>query len=493
MSTNGLRTPALVAALVVAGSVSWWAASIFMEPIPAPPPAAPKPAPPAEPISIEPASASPAPRPAGVAKASPEPLPALSPDIPPDLTFGGDGSLEGLQRDFDRLSWDTFIALNWPATADGEPDKSKVIGQDGDNPTVWEAYKETTEIFLPGGHRPSDWGTPPTPPDDWPQACKDQYQPGNRLLVQISKVPNAVLTQAQQPFNTGPLIDQNGLYARFEIVVNRPMFQTILDDQLYSKKGQQGVKKVVFPCGSKKTGEVGAIVVKAAWKRLSESEAGSGRFHTSTAIIYTPASVDPPVAAKCERATVGLVGMHVVHKTIGSPQWVWSTFEQVDNCPTDGEVADRPAYNFYKKDAPALKLNTPPPRPWDPNKVEPPDRRVQAVRMIPITAATKALNAQYQAALRAAGTPGKPSVWANYELISTQWPTKPSKDCDVLVGAPVDRIGTPAPQFLGNATLETYIQGKVPNVSSSCMECHANATTTQAVFSDFTYILQQAE
>jgi hypothetical protein len=78
-------------------------------------------------------------------------------------------------------------------------------------------------------------------------------------------------------------------------------------------------------------------------------------------------------------------------------------------------------------------------------------------------------------------------------LVSTQWPTKPSKTCDVLAGAPVDRIGTPAPQFLGNSTLETYIQGKVPNVSSSCMECHANATTTQAIFSDFTYILERAQ
>ena len=112
--------------------------------------------------------------------------------------------------------------------------------------------------------------------------------------------------------------------------------------------------------------------------------------------------------------------------------------------------------------------------------------------MIPITAATRTLNARCSAALRAAGKAGRPSVWANYELISTQWPTKPSKGCDVEAGTTVDRIGTPAPQFLGNSTLESYIQGKVPNVSSSCMECHANATTTRSVF-DFTFILEQAQ
>src|SRR5262249_39459085 len=147
-------------------------------------------------------------------------------------------TLEGQQRDFDRLSWATFIALNWPATADGEPDRSKVIGQDGDNPTVWEAWKETSADFLPGRRRPPDWGTPQTPPQDRPQSCKDVFQKENRLLVQIAKVPN-LLTQAVQPLKTGPLIDQNGRYARFEILVNRPMFQAILDGNLYSKQGQQ--------------------------------------------------------------------------------------------------------------------------------------------------------------------------------------------------------------------------------------------------------------
>lgn len=476
-----LKPAAPAGALLLTGLASWWALGT---------PAQTSVATPAQSGQTA-AQPRPSPQSADVAKAVGQPLPALSPDVPPDVTITSN-TLEGQQRDFDQLSWATFIALNWPATADGEPDKRKVIGQDGDNPTVWEAWKETSEIFLPGGRRPPDWGTPRTPPQDWPQSCKDLFQKGDRLLVQVSKVPN-LLTQSVQPFKTGPLIDQNGRYARFEILVNQSIFQAILDGNLYSKQGQQNVKKVVLPCGSKQTGEVGAIMVKAAWKLLSESEAQSGRFHTSTAIIYTPASTDPPVAEKCERVAVGLVGMHIVHKTIGFPQWIWSTFEHVDNCPTNGEVADRPAYNFFKKDAAGLKLNEPPPRPWDPNKVEPPDRRLQVMRMIPLTASTKSLNAKFQAALRAADRSGKPSVWANYELISTQWPTNPSKSCDVEAGAPVDRSGTPAPQFLGNSTLETYIQGKVPNVSSSCIECHANATTTQAVFSDFTYVLQQAQ
>ena len=432
------------------------------------------------------------PHPAARTKENANPLPALSPDVPPDVTLGGGAMLTGRQSDFDKLSWATFVALNWPAGADGEPDKTKIIGQNGDDHTVWEAGKEVSEIFLPGGARPTPWGTPRTPPDTWPQACKDLFKTGDRLLVQVAKVPG-ILTATVEPFQTGPLIDQYGQYSRFEIIVNRPMFQTILDKTLYSKQGQTGVTPVIFPCGSKQTGQVGAIMVKATWKVLTDSEAKSGRFHKSSAILYTASSTTPPIKEKCERIDVGLVGMHIVHKTTSAPQWVWSTFEHVDNCPTDGEAPDLPVYNYFNKDAKGLPVNTPPKRPWDPNTVEPANRRTQVVRKIPITAATKALNAAYQAALKSAGKPDTPSVWVNYQLVGTQWPTNPSKSCDVATGAPVDRIGTPAPQFLGNTTLETYIQGKVPNTSSSCLECHNNATTTQAVFSDFTYTLQLAQ
>jgi hypothetical protein len=430
---------------------------------------------------------------------SPSPLlPALSPDIPFDLTFTGDGSLEGLQRDFDVLSWNTFVALNWPATANGQPNKGQQIGENKDATTVWQSWKEAYEILQPDGAPPSPWGTPRTAPAKWPPACKALFKEGMTLLNQVGKTPN-VLNDSTQPFKTGPLIDQNGHYARFEIVVNESMFDYILTNKLYSKQGQSTATKVVFPCGSSKATPptVGAIMVKASWKILSEDEKKTGRFHMTDAIVYTPPSENPPVAEKCELMSVGLVGIHIVHKTIGSPQWVWSTFEHIDNCPTEGETPSKSQYNFFSKNTPAPSPNEPPARPWDPNKTEPPDRRAQIVRKIPITPAAKALNALYQAALRKVNPA---SVWLNYELVSTQWPTVPAATCDVETSAPVNPTGSPAPLFLGNSTLESYIQGKVPNVSSSCMECHVNATTyTSArpsnipIFSDFTYLLERAQ
>lgn len=415
--------------------------------------------------------------------------PSLSPVIPSDVTAKPPITLASLQTDFDVLSWQTFVALNWPVLPDGQPDVSQKPGQQKDNNTVWEAWRESSTIFLPGGAAPAPWGTASAPPSSLPKECQDLLRSGVRLLSQVGKTPG-ILTEATQPFNTGPLIDQNGRYAHFEILVNQSMFDTIFHQKLYSKQAQQSVKSVVFECGDPDANKVGAIMAKAAWKYLSASEIDSGRFHAVKAVIYTPPSQDPVIEEKWEAATVGLVGLHIVHKTSSSPQWVWSTFEQIDNCPTDGQSATHPSYNFYNKNAPAAAINTPPKRPWNPNVIEPADRRPQIVRMLPIDEPTQKLNASWRAALKAVNPA---SVWQYYELASTQWPTQPAKECDVEASAPANMSGAPAPQFLGNTTLESYIQGKVPNVSSSCIECHLNATTTSAAFSDFTYLLQRAQ
>ena len=116
--------------------------------------------------------------------------------------------------------------------------------------------------------------------------------------------------------------------------------------------------------------------------------------------------------------------------------------------------------------------------------------------MLPVGSDAKDLNKPFQAAL------GN-SVWKNYELISTQWPSsRQLEGCDPQQTSPVDIIAFPAPQFLGNSTLESYVPGLarppdgnlgVVNVSSSCIECHANATMTNGRFSDFTYLLLRAK
>src|SRR3546814_13961677 len=90
--------------------------------------------------------------------------PSLSPQIPFDVTVAEEHpTLASLQRDFDDLSWQTFIALNWPALDNGHPNTGTPIGKQ-DGATVWESWKESYQIFRANGQAPLAWDAPATLP-----------------------------------------------------------------------------------------------------------------------------------------------------------------------------------------------------------------------------------------------------------------------------------------------------------------------------------------
>ncbi len=435
---------------------------------------------------------------------TPQPV-TVGTDLPKTPTFQQTITLDSLQCDFDVFSWNSFLALSHsPSGGFGD--------RDGDNVTLWESWPNEGDLFLAGGAEPPDWpaGQPP-PHAPLPPACEGQGEAGERVFVQVGKQP-IVFEAALEPFESGPLIDVNGHYARFGITVNRPMYQYIRDNDLYSRAGQAAFaaagKRVEFPCGCDgdpngetcpEDGQQGAIMVKSAWKVLDPAAGDDpSRFHKTDALVLTPATGEGPTT--CDRRLLGLVGLHLVTKTQNDPQWLWATFEQVDNVPTRGHETEPGSYSFYQVGCDDCNaVNEPPPQPWDPHlqPVTSNAGKSQVVRQIPITAATKDLNAKVQGLL--GGT-----VWQHYELISTQWPTDASGSDPTAPSAannwckplnPVDETGRPAPAFLGNTTLETYIQGTVPQASSSCTHCHLNATMAegQESFSDFTYLLERAQ
>lgn len=414
---------------------------------------------------------------ATAASSVPSNLPTLSPTIPLEITATPPFNLDSLQHDFDVFSWQTFVALNWPANADGSPNTNLVIGQNPQGPVVWQSWRESRTIFLPDGAQPVPWGQS----SPVPEVCKDikNIPPGVLMLTQVGKTPN-VLDESGQPFQTGPLIDQNGQYTRYEILTNESMFNYILDNNLYSKAGQAKFNAGAdFPSSNKEAGTVGSIMLKAAWVKMG-GKFDPKKFHTAFALVYNNPDEQHGVKPACSLEQVGLVGFHIAHKTESEPQWVWSTFEHVANVPTQGEKPTLSAYNYFDPACSDCKINQPPPRPWNPgNSFTQPS---QIERVIPITDDAKKLNDSFHQAL-AAAVPD--SVWLNYELVSTQWPTNAT--------SPTDPTGVPAPSFLANTTLETYIQGEVKQTSSSCMACHNNATDTNGQFSDFTYLLQRAQ
>lgn len=401
------------------------------------------------------------------------------------VTSGPGPEMANLQRGFDFYSWLTFIAMNSPA--DG-----KVIGQGprpgGDARTKWEDlqnYRPLADVMLGDGSKPV-WGK-----RDVPDECKPMDGPG-KIIFRLGE------EAFNQPFKTGPLIDQDGNYALFDILMNKPMFDYIVDNGLYSKQGQEAFGTTVeFPIGNSpgpdKPGHMGAIMLKVSYRILDPIKSATllSKFHTSDALIYFPGGKATKVGPACVEKKLGLVGFHVGHKTDRAPQWVWTSFEHVSNAPDTDDVASGnllPRYNFFsatcKTNCPAR--NDTPPQPWDPDltlKFEG-DYRSQVVRekMIPgfVQREVTDLNKPFRGLL-------KGTVWENYMLLATQWPSAHDSKTDPL--------GAPAPTYLANTTLETYSQGKVPLASSSCMACHGNATTQHvpATASDFTFILEKAQ
>lgn len=56
----------------------------------------------------------------------------LSPVLPATVAVPQPNpDLEQLQTDFDVFSWQTFVALNWPANSNGSPNTDVTIGQQG--------------------------------------------------------------------------------------------------------------------------------------------------------------------------------------------------------------------------------------------------------------------------------------------------------------------------------------------------------------------------
>jgi hypothetical protein len=423
--------------------------------------------------------------------------------------------LDNLQRGFDFYSWRTFIALNSPAN--GTP----IEQAKADAPTLWEdmnSFKQLLDVMLPTDRLPPQWPTDRAGMEAererlMPTECRDLHQKmPDRMIVKM------IEESFNEPFKTGPLIDQQGHYAIFDILMNRQMFNYIMANHLNTKAGQAANSdlSVDFPAGENSNGEFGAFMLKVSWKILSDSEAQAGNFHTVRALVLTPPS---PRGRECLPETLGLIGFHAVHKTASRPQWIWTSFEHVKNVPDKDEVSGKKfngPYNFYSVDCKgACTENATPPTPWDPDPAlnlrfrRDDSFKSQIVRETPLTPAAKNMNAIFQSMLAN-------SVWKNYMLISTQWPSAFS--CTSLhaksAGTPdpktdffkqPDMTCSPAPTFLANSTLETYSQGDVPLASSSCIACHSNAVDFQRTASnrvpgkpklnqsDFTFILEKAQ
>jgi hypothetical protein len=305
------------------------------------------------------------------------------------------------------FAWSMFIYMNWPEFPGkrGAPNFDRSIGSPG--ATVWESYKNVSEIYQTNGLRPVAWEIddelPPIPPSQ-AREIKAQIaavRPVDSRWVHFLAEP-AMIDQQQ-------ICDVHGVPIEYDVRDNQSYYDYVVNNpsgyELYNIQGQQAALndtnfQFSFPEET--------LEIKASWRILQLGDDES-RYWTAIGVYWDNYH-------HLRAARIGLTGLHIISRAV--PDWVWMTFEQVDN-PTHTFK-----YNLGEKGAPVGD---------NPNYDKDLDR----------------INQQYDAAL--AGT-----KWQYYKLMKVQ----------------TDFLNTAKqPILMSNTQMETYFQP-----SSSCISCHKLAS-----------------
>lgn len=76
---------------------------------------------------------------------------------------------------------------------------------------------------------------------------------------------------------------------------------------------------------------MGAIVLKVAWRDSNALGVNNTNFHMENLLIYSPNYRNSSQQDTCELKPMEMVGMHMGHKTVKQPNWIWATYEHSEN------------------------------------------------------------------------------------------------------------------------------------------------------------------
>jgi hypothetical protein len=402
------------------------------------------------------------------------------PSLPDDQVI--DDFKTNSRCDFQQFSWQTFLYLIQPAE-----DNTKL---------VFETWETKESVF------------------NLPQA--DCAQPGDRVLGQLAKISFEEFLEAGRP---RPLVDQNGNWVHYEQRANTPEITYIDNCQLTNAACRAAtptpaIKLPPLSGTGDPTLDQDSIEIKTSWRVMTAEEIEANQYYMIEDVTVAPYSFSESCKAG---VTLGLVGVHIVHKTPGNHEWVWSTFEHINNVPQDGNVTPPDGFDnwsFFNPENPSCvedgncTINTyfnpcgdagtfdqcpsgtenipaqiyrtsllgqpltsdQQPDPSHPNIVAPLNQDVQAMLMDLL--------------------PEGESYWSNYQLVGTLW-TKDGKAPSTGQQNSPNVVGQTA---LANTTMETYYQplpsGNLPSGVTapakaselSCFVCH---TSTNNDFSHF--------
>ncbi|WP_146662403.1 hypothetical protein [Enhygromyxa salina] len=372
-------------------------------------------------------------------------------DLPPDLPPAPDACLAD-------KSW---------FTAPSQPDGSKFPGNDkvtncdfhlwsiqtylwltskqGDQ-TVFEAFANPNALFVPGGP------TKPYPGHD----------PGEGEVMLARMAKDSSSADIADVFQAGPgneiLVDQNGEVVYYSNHLDKQFWDFInaADNQFWDlAKLQAANPELDFP--------VDSLELKASW-RVAEKNGkvlipdADERFYvveTEIPVVEVDADGDVTETEKRVPAKMALIAIHVAGVVEHHPEFIWATFEHVDNapdCAAVGQPTTGQTWSLYDGKASASACNQ-----YYPNN---PLGPVNVCRAQPHGAGSDTnqgniVSLDKQLRELTAGT-----VWANYTYVGAIWSTG------------VVPLNNPPPDdlrgslILANTTMETFKQDE------NCFSCH---------------------
>jgi hypothetical protein len=457
--------------------------------------------------------------------------PTVSSQVPAD-TITNQGALNC-------FAWQEFIALNWQAdtaTCAAASTPASSFGNPGTAPSVWETFKSPDAVFLKDAAKPAGW-------------CRSVGQTTTtgaaqtKSLSGLNKFADAGVVDLHEITQTDPtsswLTAQSGLLTLYEVHLNEDEFNYIYTNTLYDAKKQTEhalTKGIQLPDGgpdSKPYGDTGSIELKAAWLELP-NKADWPNYKTSKALVRYPGE-------KAKVVTVGLVGLHIIHKTQSAQQFVWATFEHVDNVP-ESATTDSGQFTYFNPacdpstDHYKCKVNRVPTIPCksesppDPKVCDPYDAPMQIVRTTPLNNSPTNPIVQLNSAVQEMiASTNSDSVFQNYELVNVLWP---DNSTEIERGARVpltcgDATPPPSQEIVANAVIETFLQGGTTGEpdpqpdpcnagardyrGDTCLTCHtfgnvASTTSSEPVLkvgntkgkkpalaTDYSFLLSQAQ
>ncbi|BBP59782.1 hypothetical protein [Pseudomonas sp. St316] len=223
------------------------------------------------------------------------------------LQFGADinQTRTAFAQSPETMAWNWFVCLNQPSTAQSSN-------------LVWELMKPSDQVYLPNGAPPGTYDSSAALPAAVVTQAKAQGMNLSRSFHNINatqQVDGLILQMG------GAVPDaQQGNPVRFQLLMGKDTFDYIVNKQVYNVNGQAALANDLnFPPT--------AWELKAAWLWI-----GTDTTYRQTLVndgYYIAQAYYQQKDGTYQVGYVALSGLHVVNKL--NANWVWTTFENVNN------------------------------------------------------------------------------------------------------------------------------------------------------------------